>query len=99
MEKKKTEHKEFLLCDCKSTEHQILIHYDDDPEWDNVYMHVHLNPDCGFWKRLIHAIKYLFGHRSRYGDFDEFIFDPDDAYKIQKIATHLKKIKTKQQPK
>ena len=90
------EHKELLLCDCKSTEHLMVIHYDDDPEWDNVYMHIHLSPDGGFWTRLWRAIKYVFGHRSKYGDFDEFIFDPKDAHKFQKIATHLKKLKTKQ---
>ncbi len=90
------EHKELLLCDCKSTEHQIVIHYDDDPEWDNVYLHVHLSQDGGFLKRFGRAIKYLFGHRTKYGDFDEFIFNPDDANKIQRIATHLKKIKARQ---
>ena len=90
------EHKEFILCECTSTEHQMVITYDDDPEWDRVYLHVHLSPDAGFWERLGRAINYLFGHRTKYGDFDEFIFNSDDANKFQAIATHLKKIKKRE---
>ena len=88
-----SEKKETLLCECKSTEHVMVVHYDDDPDWDRVYVHIHLSQDAGFWKRLGRAINYLFGHRTKYGDFDEFIINPDDANKVQRIATHLKKIK------
>lgn len=29
------------------------------------------------------ALKYLFGFRSRYGDFDEFLWDPETAIKFR----------------
>lgn len=51
----------------------------------------------GWWKitnrkrRIINAIKYIFGYRSRYGHFDEFIFQKKDAHKLVKIAKHLDK--------
>ena len=93
------EHKELILCECYSTDHQIIFLYDDDPAWDRVYVHIHLNPDRGFWKRLFAGLKHAFGYRSRYGAFDEIIINPKDAEKFQKIATHLKKIKARQQPK
>lgn len=43
-----------------------------------------------FWKRIKNAIKYIFGHRSIYGDFDEFIFKKEDANKLQAIVDYLK---------
>ena len=37
-----------------------------------------------------YGIKYIFGYRCKYGAFDEFIFKPEDAYKIQRLANYLK---------
>jgi len=84
------EHKDLILCECYSTDHQIIFLYDDDPEWNSVYLHVHLNPDRGFWKRVINGIKYIFGYRSKYGAFDEMVISPKDAEYFQKIADKLK---------
>lgn len=85
---------DLFLCDCFSTEHQIIFSYstNENDDWNMVFMHVHLNKERGFFRRLFHAIKYIFGYRSKYGDFDEFIFKPEDANKLYKIATHLKRI-------
>lgn len=33
---------------------------------------------------------YIFGHRSAYGDFDEFIFNPKDADRLQSVVDHLR---------
>jgi hypothetical protein len=87
---------ELLICECHSTDHQLIFLYDDDPAWDRVYVHVHLSPERGFWKRLWFGLKYAFGYRSKYGDFDEMVLNPDDAVKIQRVATHLKKIKARE---
>ena len=43
-----------------------------------------------FLKRVWSAIKYIFGYRSKYGHFDEFIFNKEDSDKLQKIVNHLK---------
>lgn len=88
---------DLFLCDCFSTEHHIIFSYstDEDDDWDMVFMHTHLNKERGFWNRLIHGIKYIFGYRSKYGDFDEFIFKPEDANKLQRVVTHLKRIEKK----
>lgn len=47
-------------------------------------------PESNIFKRIWKAIKYLFGHRSIYGDFDEFIFKPKDADKLQEVVDYLK---------
>ena len=77
-----------LLCDCSSCEHQLIVSWDNDD--DEVYAHVHLTSYKGFWKRLWHGLKYAFGHRSRYGDFDEIILRKKDADNLQKVVDHLK---------
>lgn len=93
MEIKET--KEILICDCHSTEHQLVIYYSED-ELDNgkkypmCYFHVLLNKKP-FWERLVYGIKYIFGYQCRYGAFEEFIFNPQDAEKLEKLAKYLKK--------
>jgi len=91
-----SKHEDIIICECHSTDHQLVFLYDDDPAWDRIYVHVHLSPKRGFWKRLWYGLKYAFGYRSRYGDFDEFVINPDDAWNIQKIATQLKRIKARE---
>ena len=59
-----------IICSCHSPEHQFIINYFDDE--DEVYLHIHLTPK-GFFRRILHAIKYIFGYRSKYGDFDEIV--------------------------
>lgn len=78
---------DLLICKCENVEHQIIFLH--DPEDDEVYMEVHLVPEYNIWKRIKQAIKYIFGHRSRYGDFDCFIFKKEDAHKLLKIAKYL----------
>lgn len=80
---------EILICECYSVEHQIIFRYDSE---DNmVYLSTHLNKRS-FWSRLKYGIKYIFGRKSNYGAFDEFIINPKDVGKLEKIVKHLKNI-------
>lgn len=58
--------KELFICECNSIEHQIVMSYFEDEK--EVYCNVHLKPERNVLKRIIHAVKYIFGHRSAYGD-------------------------------
>ena len=56
---------DILICDCNSTEHQIVIYYDKD-EYDSLgitipmcYFHIHLNKRP-FWERVKYGIQYIF---------------------------------------
>ena len=80
--------KELFICECNSNEHQIVMSYFEDEK--EVYCNVHLKPERNVLKRIIHAVKYIFGHRSAYGDFDEFIFNPKDADRLQSVVDHLR---------
>ena len=87
----KSDNEILLLCDCSSDEHQLIVKWDNDD--NEVYVSVHLSTYHGFWKRLWHGLKYAFGHKSRYGAFDEIILRKEDADNLQKVVDHLKKIK------
>lgn len=83
------EKNELFVCECSNVEHQLIFTYFDDEPGD-VYMSVHLVPETSIWKRIKNAIKYIFGYKSKYGDFDEFIFKREDCEKLQKITNYLK---------
>jgi hypothetical protein len=38
-------------------------------------------------------LKYIFGYKSQYGAWDEFILNPNDADKLQDIVDYLKEKK------
>ncbi len=77
-----------FICQCYNTEHQLIFSYNKD--WEKVFVSVHLSPEYKIWKRIWFAIKYMFGYRCKYGHFDEFIFNKDDADKLQKVVNFLK---------
>jgi hypothetical protein len=95
MKKIPYESHDILICDCHSTEHQIVVHYSEDEypdgtKYPTVYIHTHLNKRP-FWQRLKYGIKYIFGYQCMYGAFDEFIINPKDVGKLNDIIKYLKK--------
>lgn len=90
----KNDIQELFICECGDPEHQLIMTADND--WGSVFCHVYLKPR-GFFKRVWSALKYICGHRSIYGDFSEFIFDVDDADRLQLVVDHLKAFKKKRE--
>ena len=85
--------RETLICQCNSIEHQIYfnwVEYENLELKGEVYMEIHLSK-LSFWDRLKHGIKYIFGYRCMFGDFDEVILKKEDVHKIEKIVEFLKK--------
>lgn len=82
--------REVLICQCESLEHQVTFSWLEDDKYGDVYMEVHLTP-LSFWQRVVNGIKYIFGHRSKYGDFDDMIIKKEDVWKLEKIVEYLKK--------
>lgn len=81
---------ELFICMCHNVEHQLIFSYFPDDEDKEVYVSTHLNPEYNIFKRIWYAIKYIFGYRSMYGHFDEFIFKKSDAGRLQKVVDFLK---------
>lgn len=63
--------RETLICECGSLEHQFSFYRDED---NRLICSVHLADYQNIFKRIITAIKYIFGYKCRYGNFDEFYF-------------------------
>lgn len=79
---------ELFICECNNTEHQLIFSYFTDEK--EVYVSIHLLPEYSIWNRILAAIKYIFGYKCRNGNFDEFIFQKEDADKLQSIVNHLR---------
>jgi hypothetical protein len=86
--------KDLLICDCHSTEHQMVVLYSEDEiegiSYPMCYFHIHLNKRP-FWERVKYGFNYIFGRQCNYGAFDEFVFNPEDYDKLQKLVDYLKK--------
>lgn len=77
---------ELLICACSSDEHQIILHKDEEEKM--VYCTIHL-VTLPFWQRLIHGIKYIFGYKCKYGNFEEFILDNKHTDKLKELVKFL----------
>jgi hypothetical protein len=67
------------VCLCLDPEHDVrFTHYADD----EIYISIHL-PSEVLYKRIWIGIKYIFGHKSRYGHFSETIMDRKTAKDFQ----------------
>lgn len=75
-----------LICECGSLEHQIIINHDE--EENVIYCSIHL-VHYGFWRRLKAGLKYIFGYKCRYGQWDEFIFKSEHANQLRELAEIL----------
>lgn len=92
----KSKNPEIFICECHSTDHQMVFLFSSE-ETENkeipvVYAHVNLNKKP-FLQRLVYGIKYIFGYQCRYGAFDEFIFNTEDAERLQSVVNYLKQQK------
>ena len=80
-----------LVLICNSTEHQIVFHKSTGNDWypPEVYAHVHL-VRRSFWYRIKYGLKYIFGYKSQYVAWDEFILDDSHIKDLETIIQHLK---------
>jgi hypothetical protein len=69
--------RDLFICRCGSLEHMFVVSADGD----ECFIEVHLAP-APWYKRVIYSIRYLFGWRSKWGDFDEILLDPETAVNL-----------------
>lgn len=75
--------KEYFECSCGDMDHILRMCYFKD-ELDTMYVDVHLRQKI-WYRRLWQAIKYVFGHRSTFGDFDEFLWNKKEATRVRSL--------------
>jgi hypothetical protein len=74
----------YFECDCSNSEHIFRLSWDTEDE-HNMYLHVRLRSHYSFWRRVKYALKYIFGYKSRYGAFEEFLITKEDALELSKV--------------
>ena len=78
-----------IICDCSSAEHQMVLRFDDDKDLGRmVYVEIHLVP-LVWYKRLWMGLKYIFGYKCCYGNFEEMILSPKHARQIRNLYEYL----------
>ena len=80
-------------CQCSSSEHIITFKFDNNSkDWPpELFGEIHLCQSNGFFKRLWHAVKFVFGYKSKYGNFDTFIFKPEDLPHLRNLFDEFEK--------
>jgi hypothetical protein len=79
-----SEKRTYIECACSSAEHIIRLTYFDD-DADEMYLEVHLTQH-NFMRRLWYAIKYLFGYRCAYGDFQEVVLNKNSVEQLAAVC-------------
>jgi len=75
----------YVECSCTCSEHTMRFMWFDEPEDEEIYVHIFLT-EYGFWKRLWHGIKYILGIKSKYGHFDEFLLAHSQVEELNKLC-------------
>jgi hypothetical protein len=79
---------QYFGCSCYSSEHTLMFNYyrdDDDPSLSEIYTTIYIGSTETFWRRLWQFIKFLFGYRCRYGDFDCFCMKAQDIDRLMSL--------------
>lgn len=73
-----------VRCACHTKDHTVFFDYDESD--GELYLTIHLvDLGGGFWQRLWRGLKYAFGYKSRFGDWDELIIRQEDCPKIRAL--------------
>ena len=76
--------KDYFECDCGTDEHRFCVTSEEaeDNFPPQLYFHIQMSQYKSPIQRIIEAIKYVFGHKSRYGHWDTINITPDDAARL-----------------
>jgi len=81
----KFEETEIMICDCNSIEHQAKFYYWKEDNYDVLGILIHLMTHRSIFKRIWYAIKYIFGYKSRFGAWDEFLMSENNRDDLKKF--------------
>lgn len=85
-----------MLCDCGCREHMIGFSYWPKDDWPELFFEFHLTTSRNILQRAWAAIRYVLGHRCRYGEWDELVMNPNDAKSLAEFLTEYAEIALKQ---
>jgi len=77
----------FFECQCTSSEHTLKFIYDEEDK--ELYTSIYLCQYRNIFKRIGIAVKYIFGYKCRYGEWDCFLFKNEDIKELQKLLEKI----------
>ena len=73
----------YVRCECTSAEHTLVFRV-----WnDEIFVETHLSKYLPWYKRVVLAVKYVFGYQCKYGAFAEFIWKKPQAQLVRSMLT------------
>jgi hypothetical protein len=90
VEKNKTEIEKmdrYICCACHTDEHVIRLIWEEDYP-NEIFLHYHLVP-APFFNRIWIAIKYVFGFKSKYGMFGEFVITNENKQNMIDVLNKI----------
>ena len=88
---------EYFECQCCCNEHVLKLWLDSEPidpkdPWTGIiYASVFLARDV-WYKRLWYGLKYIFGHKSKFGAFDEILLREEDYDRLRSMLDESEKL-------
>lgn len=83
----------YLDCQCECLEHVIRLQY--DPENGDINLDVHLTMHEKWYQRVWLAIRYVFGFRSKFGEYDCTMLKVTDYVAVRKMMRRSEKFHEK----
>jgi hypothetical protein len=74
---------DLFICDCEDIEHQLVV--SSDVEEKELIFSIHLSQYQNFLQRILVAIKYVFGKKSKYGAWDVIILNEKKIIRLKEI--------------
>ncbi len=74
----------YFECMCGSDEHTIRFILDNED--GDLYTSIFLNQHRPWWKVLWVGIRYIFGYKCKYGHWDCWVLDPEDAVRLRDMC-------------
>ncbi len=79
-----------IICDCHDLEHQFWFAFDpEDVDYPQLYLEIHLSKQP-FFRRLLYAVKYIFGRQSKYGAFAEAVLSDNKVAAIEEFLSEFR---------
>ena len=87
---------EFFECACYSSEHTLKFTFDienyDEEKTPTIYTTIFLNQYRNIFKRIWVAIRYVFGYRCKYGDWDCWLLRSEDVDRLIGMLNEYKAV-------
>lgn len=81
-----------LTCGVSNDKYEKIVKENDISDLVEMNCCVALNQPASFFQRIVIAIKYIFGYKSRYGHFDSFCIDMENTNKLIEFCGKHKKL-------